>query len=140
MPDERRLILEMLRDGTISVEDAERLLSALGAQSQSHSVPLVRSKGQAPQKILVLVTENGIIKVNIKVPFSLVKAGFKLSKSLGGFGAMYAKTEQELEILKSLQDIDLDQVLEMLDTGEITLPYWVVEADSDGHHAEVILE
>jgi hypothetical protein len=84
MSNEKRKILEMLAEGKISTDDAERLLSALGEQ------PPDESKGpkdpKRPKYLHVLVNGDGSAhggreNVNIKIPLGLLRAGMKF-KSL----------------------------------------------------------
>lgn len=140
MQKERRMILELFREGKITVEETELLLGALGDGGTPQPVRAATIRPEQPRRILVNVTENGRQKVNIKLPFSLIKAGLKLGKSIGGFGARYAADENDARILESLQDIDMDEIMEMLNDGEITLPYRIVDVDSEGAHAEIVLE
>lgn len=83
MSEDRRKILEMLSEGKINVDEAENLLAAI---SQPSSEP---EKGEKPQKkdfpkYLRVVVEPGPSsvkheKVNIRVPFNLLRAGIKLA-------------------------------------------------------------
>jgi hypothetical protein len=80
MSEERRKILEMLSKGKISVDEAERLLTAVSegseqAPSQSFS------SGSKLKYLRVLVepapdNKNGD-RVNIRVPLNLIRAGLK---------------------------------------------------------------
>lgn len=79
MNEERRKILDMLSQGKITVEEAEKLLSAVGADEPSGT----RSGGRSWKYLRVEVepgpgNENGE-RVNIRVPFKLIRAGLKFA-------------------------------------------------------------
>jgi hypothetical protein len=79
MQEERRKILEMVANGKITVEEAERLMSALEKDSDTGSN--TSSERGRPKYLRVLVepkagSENGE-RVNIRVPINLIRAGLK---------------------------------------------------------------
>ncbi len=85
MSEERRTILEMLSQGKITVEEAERLMAALekepgakGASDGTDSIPKSKLK-----YVRVLVTDKDQrgenVRVNIRVPMQLLRAGVKLA-------------------------------------------------------------
>lgn len=149
MNEERRIILEMLQAGAVTLEEAERLMEALPTESaETKAAPEMDNSSDAPnnlsgispKRILVRVTEGDKTKVNIKVPFSLVRMGLKLGQTFGVLGAKYsADYSAEVEMLKS---IDIDELLSSLSDGEISLPYTMVDVDDDekGQHVQVVLE
>ena len=78
MNDNRRQILDMLADGKLTAEEAERLIAALErggatAMTESDKVKYLR----------VLVDTNdpldGPTKVNVRVPMQLLRAGVRLT-------------------------------------------------------------
>lgn len=82
MNEERTKVLEMLKDGKISVEDAERLLAALSAEPPGAGEP--RGPKGGPSKYFRVQVEPGPgsenkDKVNIRVPMKLIRAGLKLA-------------------------------------------------------------
>jgi len=86
MTDDRRSILNMLADGAITADEAERLLSALdrGAKASGFaagsSFPAVRPRAKYLR--VAVDTEDGDggpTKVNIRVPMQLLRAGVRLS-------------------------------------------------------------
>lgn len=71
--EERLRILNMVQEGTISAEDAARLLSALDkASGEQSSAP--RSTASANRNFRVRVTDTitGNAKVNVNIPIGLV--------------------------------------------------------------------
>jgi hypothetical protein len=84
MSTERRKVLDMLAQGKISVEDAERLLSALSGDEPAVDMRDERSsrrKSATPRFLRIMVEpgeEGGTSeRVNIRVPLRLVRAGLK---------------------------------------------------------------
>jgi hypothetical protein len=82
MNPDRRSILQMLADGKISADEAERLLTALDRGVPS-SLPASAANG-APKYLRVLVDtdepgQGGPTKVNIRVPMALLRAGVRLT-------------------------------------------------------------
>ncbi len=79
MNEERKRILEMLSEGKISTEEAEKLLSALSEDNEA--VPETAKK--EPRYLRVMVEpgpeSNSPDKVNIRIPLKLIRAGLKLA-------------------------------------------------------------
>ena len=81
MNEHRRRILDMLAEGKITVDEAERLITALETPSGS----VAPSKAASPRYLRVMVdADDGIggdtpKKVNIRVPLQLLRAGVRLS-------------------------------------------------------------
>ena len=90
MSEERRKILEMLTAGTITTDEAERLLEALGSNTNTTETSDDSEPATAkakPQYLHVKVDaepgsggrHGGRETVNIKVPLALLRAGVKLT-------------------------------------------------------------
>lgn len=86
MNEDRRSILQMLADGKITAEEAERLLAALDRTAPPPERTLAAPLGQSAQPKYLRVTvdtdepgEGGPTKVNIRVPMSLLRAGVRLT-------------------------------------------------------------
>jgi len=84
MNEERKKVLEMLSDGKISADEAERLLDALESKATDTSpqAALTKTLDNLPQYLFVKVDSVDGDKVNIRVPLKLVKAGIKLKALL----------------------------------------------------------
>jgi hypothetical protein len=84
MNENRKQILEMLSGGKISADEAERLIAAVEKESPagngSDSSPKTKAKYL---RVLVESEENGQdhgpVKVNVRVPMQLLRAGVKLA-------------------------------------------------------------
>ena len=143
MREERRMILQMLKDGNISVEEAERLLEAVPVQTSGCSEEeLAPHAPVQPKRLVILVTEGERTKVNIRLPFSLARVGLKMGLSLGTLGAKHSKDPETAQALEALRDIDINEILGALSEGDITLPYTIVDVDDDenGGHVQVTLQ
>lgn len=103
MNDNRRQILDMLAQGKITAEEAERLIAALErggvgatAMSESDKVRYLR----------VLVDTNdpqeGPTKVNVRVPMQLLRAGVRLT------GVIPASARQEVNNALRKEGIPFD--------------------------------
>lgn len=84
MSEDRRKILEMLSQGKINVDEAERLMAALNKEAPSNGPGNDSESGPKPKPkyIRVVVSdEEGKpqgAKVNIRVPMQLLRSGVKL--------------------------------------------------------------
>ena len=84
MNDERRQILQMLADGKVTADEAERLLTAIEGSGGASGESPVRRSGGKPKYLRVLVDAEDHhtgkpVKVNIRVPVQLMRAGVRLS-------------------------------------------------------------
>lgn len=90
MPENRKRILDMLSEGKITVDEAERLLSLVdeptaasgGATYSSSTSGSAESRQSAPKYLRVVVEpigENSGERVNVRVPMALIKAGMRFS-------------------------------------------------------------
>ncbi|GAB4114620.1 MAG: hypothetical protein Kow00103_08580 [Candidatus Caldatribacteriota bacterium] len=80
MKDEIRQVLDMLKEGKITNEEAINLIDALKSteKDQEEITP-----GKTKRFFRVNVTKNNQPKVNIKIPFSLVKWGINIANKMG---------------------------------------------------------
>lgn len=85
MSENRRQILEMLSQGKITADEAERLLTAVESNSEkSQEGRGAPSTGKVKYLRVMVESEdsdhgNGPTKVNIRVPMQLLRAGVKLA-------------------------------------------------------------
>ena len=143
MNEERKMILQMLKDGEISVDEAERLLEAV-SDSNMDSDEIRYGDGPAPKRISIRVMSGEKTKVNLKVPFSLMKTAIKLGKTAGFIGAISTKNMQgdmSEEIMETIKAIDPDEIMNSLSEGAISLPHTIVDVDDDtGQSVKIVLE
>jgi len=118
MNEHRRKVLEMLAQGQINADEAERLLSALEKEpaaaaggGDSDAAPKPR-----PKYIRVTVSEDGkaadgstvegATRVNVRVPMQLLRAGVKLAS----FIPPEARERVNIALRKDGIPIDLGQI------------------------------
>jgi hypothetical protein len=84
MLEERRRILNMLAEGKISATDADGLLAAMDDTKTPPPVTAVKPAApKSPRYLRVQVEDDGDnSKVNIRVPFNLIRAGVRLTALL----------------------------------------------------------
>lgn len=119
MREERKKILDMLAQGKISAEDAERLLDKLvdGEPADTEETP----DADRPCKVKFLrvhVDSTEGDKVNVRVPLALIGTGLKLSavlpdevaKKLGESGLDLGKLCEldSAELCEALRDLKVD--------------------------------
>jgi hypothetical protein len=120
---QRRDILQMLTEGKITSEEAERLLAALdGDQSGVSSTGEAVAKG-APKYLRVVVdlAENnpdGPGRVNVRVPLQLLRAGVRLASLIPPRALEQASDEMRKSgvpfDLTQLKPADLEALIEHL--------------------------
>lgn len=115
MSRERAKILQMVADGTITAEEAERLLNRLdstGATTAPDEPELdTGDRKSGPLKYLRVVVD-GNDKVNIRVPIGLIRTGIKLS-TLIPMHASEHLSEHGID-LSQLNNLDGDELVEAL--------------------------
>ena len=118
MSTERKQVLEMLAQGKISAEDADRLLEKLassGHQAEGdtgNTAGDARGSKPAPKFLRVEVDANDGDRVNIRVPISLVRTGIKLSTMLPS-KVSRKLTEKGID-LSQLSGLDGDELVQAL--------------------------
>jgi len=130
MSENRKRILELLAAGKISVDEAARLLSALGEQPNfdTETNPAV---GRKIRYLRVVVNhfksdEPGTPeKVNIRVPVALIRAGMKFSSLIpeeASEGVDKALREKGIKMnIKNIKEEDLDELLAALSELEVEI-------------------
>lgn len=82
LTEERRRILNMLAEGKLTSTEAEQLLDAVTPSN----APAVDATPRDPKFLRVLVEghdeQHGMGKVNVRVPFTLIRAGMRLAALL----------------------------------------------------------
>lgn len=102
MSEESRLILEMVKDGKINIDEAEKLLDKTEpVENTLHEASLTKSINK--KFLRVLVTEENNTKVNINIPIALAEVGLKFIPK---------------DCLKiEGQDINLNEILQLIEQG-----------------------
>jgi hypothetical protein len=108
MNEQRRQILEMLAEGKITADEAERLIDALERQ-QPASPP---TAAQRPKYLRLVVNSeddssaDGPSRINIRVPLQLLRAGVRLTSLI----PPQALIRLNAELNRSGVPIDLTQL------------------------------
>jgi len=82
MSEERRRILDMMKNGKITMDEAEELLDALAQQGTAVAGTEQAAKGK-PRYLRVLVHDKED-NVDVRVPLQLLRAGIKLGALIPG--------------------------------------------------------
>lgn len=133
MGEERARILGLVSAGKITIDEAEKLLDALGGQPQMQqsdsgtaaieTVPTQKNSGSL-KYLRVTVVSTGGDNVNVRVPLALVRAGIKLTSLIPpqavdkinghmrehglGFDLSTLRTEDIETLIDSLGDMEVN--------------------------------
>jgi hypothetical protein len=125
MNEQRRQILQMLAEGKITADEAERLIDALERQ-QPESPPGAASRPKPRPKYLRVVVSwaddsggDGPGRVNVRVPLQLLRAGVRLAslvppQALAKVNAELDKSGVPID-LTELKPQHLEELIEQLD-------------------------
>jgi len=126
MSEETRKVLEMLSSGKVSVQEAEQLLSAVGASGATAD-----DRKAEPRYFRILVNKPAhdgkkAENVNIRVPMTVVRGGLRLSALFPGMlGKKKIQLDNGTELdLSKATYTDLEAMIK--DIGELT-----VDVDGD---------
>jgi|ERR1700733_201580 len=142
MNENRKQILEMLAARKITADEAERLIAALerNGSAGTASEEAMPPKKPLPKYLRVLVEQDDeghgdtMTKVNIRVPFQLLRAGVRLASLL----PPRARTQVNEALREKGVDFDLSQIKpENLDELIEQLNDVVVDIDHDRGRAKV---
>jgi hypothetical protein len=142
MDEQGRQILELLAEGKITVDEAERLINALErVQPESPAGAGSRPKSR-PKYLRVLVNADddgsgGPSRINIRVPLQLLRAGVRLTSLVPPQALTRANTElaqRGVPIdLTELKPRQLEELIDQLD--EVT-----IDIDDPGSKVQVHCE
>jgi hypothetical protein len=120
MSAERKKILEMLLEGKITAEDAERLLDKIGRLAATPAParePSGATQGapKKPRHLRILVERPGEDNVNVRLPLAFIRTGSRLLAVLPQrVTERLAEQGVDLGALTALKDEDLDKALQEL--------------------------
>ncbi len=127
MSEERLKVLKMLQEGRITAEEATQLLDALeggrAAGSRTPEPPSAPLRRGRWLRVRVTDTDTGKTRVNVRLPLNVVEAGMKMG----------------MRFSPEIQDIDPNQLMEIINSGEVGSIVDVFD-DKDGEHVEVFIE
>jgi predicted DNA-binding protein (UPF0251 family) len=101
MSEDRARILQMVSEGKISAVQGAELLNAMRSNGEPDAAPTPTGGKANWLRVRVTNLETGRAKVNVNLPFSLVRAGLKI----GGHFA------------PEMKDIDWEELLAAIDEG-----------------------
>ncbi|MBM2620755.1 hypothetical protein JIG36_35170 [Actinoplanes sp. LDG1-06] len=142
MNEQRRQILQMLSEGKVTADEAERLLDALDRQ-QPEPPPTPAAYPKARPKYLRVVVHSeeggsdGPTRINVRVPIQLLRAGVKLAslvppQALLKVNAELGKSGVPID-LTQLKPEQLEELIDQLD--EVT-----IDVDDPGAKIQVFAE
>jgi polyhydroxyalkanoate synthesis regulator phasin len=136
MSVETKKVLDMLAEGKITSEDAERLLDKLAAEKEPAENSVLEtqegSAGTQPRKYLRILVNGEGKDVNVRVPLSFVRSGVGLMAVLPPRVA--DKLHDKGFDLSALKDLKGDELNEALNTLNINID------SSDGKHVRIFCE
>ena len=136
MSENRRQILDMLAQGKINADEAERLLKALEREPGQATASSEARRNDQVKYLRVVVDahddQDGPTKVNIRVPMQLLRAGVKLTSII----PPRACTEVNEALRKEGIDVDIGKLTpESLE--DIVEQLRDLQVDVDHEHAKV---
>ena len=121
MSEEKRIILEMLKEGKISVEEAEQLLEKANPSESFDETKRIK-KPNSKKFLRVRVTEEDKVKANVNIPIALAEVGLNL----------IPKSKLKVDG----KQINMDQILKLIEEGtEGELVN--IDAEDDGKNYKV---
>ena len=111
MNNDRRAVLQMLAEGKINADEAERLMSALDRPETPSAAASSPTFGHnaAPKYLRVTVDaleDSKPVKVNVRVPMALLRAGVRLTSLI----PPAARDEVNRELAKNGVPFDIGQL------------------------------
>jgi hypothetical protein len=138
MSENHKKVLQMLADGKISVDEAQRLLTLVGpvGEEENRQEKASQKTRTLPRYIHIIVEPRPGVsgsdggphphkKVNIRVPLNLIRAGMKFATLMPSETANHvdqAFKEKGLSFdIKKLKDEDLQELISALEESEINV-------------------
>ena len=134
MNEDRHRILEMVKQGKISVTEAEELLDATGSAPEAEPQA---AEPKAKPKYLKVVVNDKDDRVNIRIPLGLIRSGIKL-------GAFIPK-DARVKITEALNAKGVDFDLANLDSKGVEeliegLADMNIDVEGDGETVRIFCE
>lgn len=108
--EERIRILKMLEEGTITADEAAKLLQAISA-GRSTSVKSGTGREARWLRVRITDTTTNQNKVSINVPMGLVRTGIRM-------GARFVPSDADIdyqELMEAIQSGEMGKIFEMVD-------------------------
>ncbi len=130
LAEERLKVLQMVKDGKISAEDAAELLAALDAAAERKAnpsaapiPPYAGDRRNRWLRVRVTDTDTGKVRVNVRLPTSMINAGMKMG----------------MRFAPEVEGMDISQLMTFIESGEVGQIVDVYD-EEDGEHVEVFIE
>jgi hypothetical protein len=141
MSEDRRQILDLLAEGKITAEEADRLLNAMTSGSGPAAGTSDNGDGGAPGYFRVVIDaeddKDGPVKVNVRIPIKLIRAGVRLSSLI----PQQARAHLDAAMHEQGVDFDLSRITpENLDEIVDQLRDLTVDVDSASARVRVFCE
>lgn len=125
MNENSRRVLEMLAEGKVSVDEAERLISLVdeGPEATAAVQPLAPPRAGAARYLRVAIDSDGEDHVDIRVPLALIRAGVRLHTLLpeqAAQGINKALKRNGIDI-HNLRTEELDPLIDALGEIEVNI-------------------
>ncbi len=128
--EERLKILRMIQEGKLSPEEGIQLMEALDVNDKPTGKKTPPEPPAPPAartarflRVRVTDTDSGKVRVNVRLPISVVNAGLKM-------GARFSP---------EVEGLNVEQLMEFVQSGETGKIVDVFD-DEDGEHVEVFIE
>ena len=129
--DERLKVLTMVQEGKITAEEAVDLLEALEESDSENRRKTPRPPVQPGidgrvgrwLQMRVTDTDTGKVRVNVRLPLGVVKAGLKMG----------------MRFVPEVEGLEKEDLLTAIDSGSVGKVFDLFD-DNDGEHIEVIIE
>lgn len=141
MSEDRRQILDMLAEGKITSAEADRLLAAISPSGADPGGGEAGVHGNGPSFLRVVIDaeddKEGPVKVNVRIPIKLIRAGVRLSSLI----PQQARGHVETAMREQGVDFDLSQITpENLDDLVEQISELTVDVDSNSAKVRVFCE
>ena len=127
MNENSRRVLEMLSEGKVSVDEAERLLSLVAEEPETTTAvqPLAPPRTGAARYLRVTINSDEDEHIDVRVPLALIKAGVKLhtllpEKATKKIKKSMKKNDIDVDI-HNLRTEDLEQLIDALSEIEVNI-------------------
>ena len=125
MNENSRRVLEMLSEGKVSVDEAERLLSLVDEEPETITVVQPTPPTGAARYLRVTIDSDEDEHVDVRVPLALIKAGVKLhtllpEKATKKIKKKMKKNDIDVDI-HNLRTEDIEQLIDALSEIEVNI-------------------
>lgn len=127
MNENRRRVLEMLAEGKVTVDEAERLLSLVDEQPEARAPaqPTAPPRPGGARNLRITIDSDGGEHVDLRVPLALIKAGVKLhtllpDQAAKGIRKAMKKNGVDIDLFNQRSD-GLEQLIGALSEVEVNV-------------------